>query len=237
MRQESYFTLLKKLDSATASNILKVSATSSRNNFPCSFHFVTFNSENSLRLFHSSISSNSIKIDKHQGPEFSAMSITPDSSRVFLGHCDGTVSQYLISAKRNNRVKSKPHFKKVNDISFGDNLMATSSNDKLVKLFSLKKFPKAPKFRHSFKAGSHFALKSVFEQNKNLGILNQSTLTFQDLNKFTSICSIEASALSSISNPQISSPLSSKIQRFLTIRFKSKVQKLLFRRSFGYFDD
>ena len=206
MRQESYFTLLKKLDSSTSSNILQVSATSSRNSFPSSFHFVTYNSENSLRLFHSSISSNSIKIDKLKGSSFSAMSITPDSSRVFLGHTDGAVSQYLISAKKNNRVKSKPHFKKVNDISFGGNnssLMATSSNDKLVKLYSLKKFPKSPKFIHSFKAGSHFALKSIFEQNKNLGILNQTTLTFQDLNKFQSICSIKASALSSISNPQI----------------------------------
>lgn len=207
MRQDSHFTLLKKLDSATASNILKVSATSSRNNFPSSFHFVAYNSENSLRLFHSSISSHSIKIDQLRRPPFSSMSVTPDSSRVFLGHVDGTVSQYLISAKKNNRIKSKPHFKKVNDVSFGPgNLMATSSNDKLVKLFTLKSFPKPPKFRHSFKAGSFFALKAVFEGEHHLGILNQSVLSFHDVHKLHPVCQIDASSLASISTPQIVSP-------------------------------
>jgi hypothetical protein len=140
------------------------------------------------------------------------MSITPDSSRVFLGHEDGTLSQYLISAKKNNRIKSKPHFKKINDVAFGGKgLMATSSNDKLVKLFSLKKFPNKPRFRHSFKAGAHFAIKSVFEGGVNLGILNQSELAFYDLGKFQNICSIGSGSLNSISSPQIVNSVSSKI--------------------------
>lgn len=213
MRQESYFTLLKKLDSATASNILKVAATPSRNNFPSSFHFVAYNSENCLRLFQSSISSHSIKIDQLRQPPFSSMSVTPDSSRVFLGHVDGTLSQYLISAKKNNRIKSKPHFKKINNVCFGPgNLMATSSNDKLVKLFTLKSFPRPPKFRHSFKAGSFFAQKAVFEGQHQLGILNQGLLSFYDVNKLHQVCNIDASSLASISAPEIDSPCKGNLE-------------------------
>ena len=226
MRQESHFSLLKKLDSTTSSNILQVAATSTRNKFPSSFHFVSYNSVNALRLFHSSISSNSIKIDQPRGSPFTCMKLSPCSSRVFLGHDDGTVSQYLISAQKNNRVTIKPHFKKINDISFSGAsmktpLMATSSNDKLVKLFSLKKFPKSPKFRHSFKAGAQFALKSVFEGSNSLGILTENNLTFFDLSKMSETNTLHSSSLASISAPQVVNSFGGKIDKiFVLINFQ-----------------
>ena len=60
---------------------------------------------------------------------------------LFVGLTDGSIQIYRQSSQKNNMISIKPHFSKINDISFNNeqSMMITSSNDKSIKIFKLKK--------------------------------------------------------------------------------------------------
>jgi hypothetical protein len=182
-QNKTHFSLKWRLDSNNASNTLRILPDRSSWKGFSQYRFLSFDSENILRLWRSDISCKSIKLIQPKCSPFNCMSISSDFQRVFLGHDDGTLSVIKVSAKKDNRGVNKPHFSKINHIALSPDgrFLSTSSNDKLGKLFKLKQGIVSPKFIHSFNPGHQFVLQSEFISESMLAYMSQSCVSLYDI--------------------------------------------------------
>ena len=207
MRQQprsNLFSLTAKLDSCEGSNCLGIfpdQAFSSRAN---AYKFLSFDSDNTVRLWRSDVSCRSIKIDRPSSAAFSCLTLDKTFQKAICGHIDGTVSLYAVSAKKKNRITCKPHYKKVNHVrlSKSEDLMVTCSNDHLAKLFKIrpstpnssnKQKENLPKFLHSFQPSPKFVLKSQFTSTQGLALMQSCGVSLYDLSSLQISQTIENS--------------------------------------------